>query len=64
MASWACSPWWTGMIGIARAPDDQDGHALGEVEPVAGVDALAAVPTTERSVARKAARRSGSASEA
>ena len=27
---------------IARAPDDQDGHALGEVEPVAGVDELAA----------------------
>ena len=27
---------------IARAPDDEDGHALGEVEPVAGVDALAA----------------------
>ena len=27
---------------IARAPDDQDGHALGEVEPVAGVNELAA----------------------
>ena len=27
---------------VARPPDDEDGDALGEVEPVAGVDALAA----------------------
>ena len=49
---------------ITRAPDDQHGEALGEVMPVAGVDALTAYPTTERSVARKAVRRSRSVSDA
>ena len=32
--------WWTGMIGSRRAPDDQQGHGRGEVEPVGGGDPL------------------------
>ena len=49
---------------VPRSPHDQYGHALREVQPVAGVDALTTGLITERTVARKAARRSGSVSDA
>jgi hypothetical protein len=39
-------------------------NVLKDLETIAGGDALPAVPTTARSVSRKAARRIGSSSEA
>ena len=41
-ASCAARPWATGIDAVALAPDQQRGDAGGEVEAVAGVDALAA----------------------